>query len=466
MGDLLKGRLVGGLAASRFYPLAAQILTLAAFGVLIAGGLAAPHVSDKMAGILRNTNLAALVVWSLWWPLVIISASLLGRVWCQICPMELVTSLFSRVGLKRKAPRFLVSGWGVAVFYGLALLGFIRTFWAHRYPERMAYFFLFLFASAGVAGLVFEKRAFCNHLCPVGRLLGLYACCAPLEWRVRDPRTCESCRTKDCVAARNAYRLTARSCTSNLYPAAIADNRACLVCAQCRKVCPRDNLRLSWRKPLSDFFGGLRLATVEFLLLYLATGLVVWELAEEWAPAKSALEFLPARAVSLLGASGEAANLVQTAFLFVLVPGLLYLVPSLLGTRLNKTSLLDSAKTFGLILLPVVALGHAAKAVVRIASRLPYYPLAFQDPVGFSTAGLISSGELKVDKGIAAAADPGATGLALLFLAAALVSVWVIGLKSPLSRSLSRAGRAAYLIFATLDGAALLLATALARLAF
>ncbi|MDH4195929.1 MAG: 4Fe-4S binding protein [Candidatus Aminicenantes bacterium] len=252
MIDLLRFRVFGRLAASRSYPLIAQVIMLLGFGLVIAGGLAAPHVPAKMTGILRNTNLAALIVWSLWWPLVIISAAVVGRVWCQVCPMELVNSLVSRIGLKRKAPRFLTSGWGVAVFYSLALLGFIRTFWAHRYPERMAFFFLFLFASAMVAGAIFEKRAFCDDLCPVGRLLGLYACCAPLEWRVRDAKTCDVCRTKDCVAARHAYRLTARSCPSNLYPASIGDNRACLVCTQCRKVCPRENLRLSLRRPMAD----------------------------------------------------------------------------------------------------------------------------------------------------------------------------------------------------------------------
>ena len=54
MTDLLKYRVFGRLAASRFYPIAAQILTLVAFGLLIAGGLAAPHVEQKMAEVMRK----------------------------------------------------------------------------------------------------------------------------------------------------------------------------------------------------------------------------------------------------------------------------------------------------------------------------------------------------------------------------------------------------------------------------
>jgi len=463
MKDLLKSRIFGGLAASKLYPLAAQIFTLVVFGLLIAGGLAVPHVSAGMTGTLRNTNLAALIVWSLWWPLVIISASVLGRVWCQVCPMELVNSLFSRIGLKRKVPRFFISGWGVALYYSLALLGFIRTLLANRYPERMAAFFLFLFGSALVMGVVFEKRAFCNHLCPVGKLLGLYSCCAPLEWRVRDAKTCKDCRTKDCVAVENAYHLTGRSCTSHLYPAAIKDNRNCLVCTQCRKVCPSDNLRLSWRKPMADFFSGLRLSSVELFLLLLVSGLVVWELAEEWSPARSVLEFVPPKISAWLGFSGEAANLVQALVLFAILPGLLFLLPGLLGKRLNRISLLESARTFGLLFLPVVALGHLVKAMIRITSRLPYYSLAFKDPVGYSTANLIASGEMKVNTQIASFFSPFVSWLAMLVFAVALVSIWLIGLKSPTFKSFGRPGRISHLVIVTLYCATLLVIIVLAR---
>lgn len=57
------------------------------------GGLAADTGDMKFAKVLRNTNLANLIVWSYWWPIIILSAIFLGRVWCMVCPMELVTTL-------------------------------------------------------------------------------------------------------------------------------------------------------------------------------------------------------------------------------------------------------------------------------------------------------------------------------------------------------------------------------------
>jgi ferredoxin len=463
MRDLLRIRILDVLTSSRFYPLAARIFTLACFVVLIAGGLAVPHVSEKLAGTLRNTNLAALIVWSIWWPLMIISAVLLGRAWCQVCPMELVASLAGKLGLRRKPPVFLTSGWGVTVLYSLALLVFIRTFWAHRFPERMAFFFLFLLGAALVTGLIYEKRTFCSYLCPVGRLLGLYACCSGFEWRVRDRQVCEACRSKDCVAAKSAYRLTARSCSSNLYVANLTDNRDCLVCTDCRKVCPNNNLRFSPRRFFADFFGPLRLDTPEFFLLLLAGGLVVWEISEEWSAAKAAMLYVPDRITALVGASGEGAHLIHALVLFVALPVVLFLIPGIIGKWVNRISLMDSLKTFGLMFLPVVALTHMLKAVFRFVSRLPYYPLALKDPVGLETARALSEGTLVLDKRLPEALDPVLSALALVVFAAGLAAAWAIGMRSPQFKSLRRGGQVPYLTVVTLYAAVFITSTIFAR---
>ena len=210
-------RIVRGPAASRSYPLVAQVIVLLCFVLVIVGGLAAPHVSARMAGTLRNTNLAALVVWSLWWPLVIITAATLGRVWCQVCPMELVNSLVSRFGLRRPIPRFLSSGWGFSFFYALALLGFIRTLSANRYPDRMAYFFLFLLASCLVMGLVFESGPSSTFLCPsaAARLLRMLR----LAWNGAGPMSGRATASDHGLRGRQeCLRAAGRGCPATLFP--------------------------------------------------------------------------------------------------------------------------------------------------------------------------------------------------------------------------------------------------------
>ncbi|MCK4629411.1 MAG: 4Fe-4S binding protein, partial [Sedimentisphaerales bacterium] len=173
--NLLNVKLVRNLLASRWFPFVPQVMILIAFGLIIAGGWGVSTSDAALAKVLRNTNLSNLLVWSYWWPVIIVIAILTGRVWCTVCPMELVSTLATRIGLRRKVPGFFKSGWVITIFYTLILLVGIHTLSLHRLPHRMAIYMLMLLGVALVCGLVFEKRAFCSYVCPVGHLLGLYA---------------------------------------------------------------------------------------------------------------------------------------------------------------------------------------------------------------------------------------------------------------------------------------------------
>ena len=158
-----------------WFPLALQVMTLVVFVLLIVDGFAADTDDMAFARILRNTNLANLIVWSYWWPVIIISAIFFGRIWCMVCPMELLTSLAARIGLKRRPHRFVRSGWITTLFYILILFVGIHTLSIHRVPFRMSIYLLVLLASTVIVGLLFSRNAFCAYICPVGHLLGLYA---------------------------------------------------------------------------------------------------------------------------------------------------------------------------------------------------------------------------------------------------------------------------------------------------
>ncbi len=151
-----------------WFPLGLQILTLGVFVLLIIGGLAANTGDMTYAKVLRNTNVANLIVWSYWWPLIILFAVFLGRVWCMVCPMELATSLAAKVGLRRKPPAFFRSGWVITAFYILILFIGIHTLAIHRVPFRMAIYMILLFAAAVVSGLLFSRNTFALISVPWG----------------------------------------------------------------------------------------------------------------------------------------------------------------------------------------------------------------------------------------------------------------------------------------------------------
>ena len=63
----------------RWFPLVPQAVTLAVFALLVVGGLGVTTDDPAFAKVLRNTNLANLIVWSYWWPAIIATAVLFGR---------------------------------------------------------------------------------------------------------------------------------------------------------------------------------------------------------------------------------------------------------------------------------------------------------------------------------------------------------------------------------------------------
>ena len=413
--NLLNVRWIRTLLSSRWFPVVPQLIMLTAFGLLIAGGLGVKASDPGFAKVLRNTNPATLLVWSYWWPLVIVATILLGRAWCMVCPMELVTSLAGCIGLRRKVPHLFKSGWVITIFYTLIVIVGIHGLSLHRIPHRMALYLLMLLSVTVVVGLIYEKRAFCSYVCPVGHLLGLYALVSPLEWRADNLSLCKSCKTKDCVVKKNHYRIVGRSCTSYLYPATIKNNRDCLLCTQCLTACPHNNLRWSTRWPFADFFHAIELRAAHVGFILLVSGFAVYEILSEWPVSKAILTWVPRHFVGSLGITGPIADSVSAVIMFIVFPCVLLLAVLAL-VKIRSAVLYGAvAKILALLLLPTMVSAHLLKAILKMTSRIPYWPQIFSDPTGIVTANKILDGSLALDKSVLNALYP-----IISFMAAAL----------------------------------------------
>ncbi len=374
--NLLRVRWIAGLLSRRWFPLLPQLTMLAAFSMLIAGGLGVTTRDAGFAKVLRNTNLANLLVWSYWWPIIIVAAVLFGRIWCMVCPMELVAALAVRIGLRRKVPRLLKSGWIITAFFTLILIVGIHTLSLHRIPRRMAFYLLMLLGAALLTSLIYEKRAFCSYVCPVGHLLGLYALVSPFEWRADDISVCKSCKTKDCVTKKNRYRMVGRSCTSNLYPATIRDNRDCLLCTQCLKACPNDNIRFSVRKPFADFFGPIELRPAQAGFVLLVAAFIVYEILSEWSVSKAFLTWVPQHLTSALGVTGSTAGFISAVVMFIVFPAVLLSVTvALAKIRPGAAPIGTISTTLALLLIPTMASVHLLKAILKMKLTHPILAL-------------------------------------------------------------------------------------------
>jgi len=423
--NLLKIKYIGALFKARWFPIVPQLFMLAVFVLLVAGGLGVTADDPDFVYFLRSTNLSNLIVWSYWWPVIIIAAIFFGRLWCMVCPVELITYWAGRIGLRQQVPGILKSGWVVTIFYTLIWIVGVHTLAVNRIPHQMALYMLMLIILAVDISLIFRKRAFCSYVCPVGHLLGLYALMSPFEWRADDQSVCKSCKTKDCVVKKNHYRLTGRSCTSNLYPATIRDNRDCLLCTQCLKSCPYDNLRFSVRRPLADFFTAVNLRPAEVGFILLVGGFVVYEILSEWSVSLAILTWLPYRCTDALGITGSMANFVSAIIMFIVFPALVLLAVASLGRLASgrkAAPLGATVETFALLLLPTVAGVHIIKSILKMSSRIPYWRGALSDPKGIETAQRIVAGTLVLDKSVTNALDPAVSFAAAVVLLVALAA--------------------------------------------
>jgi len=222
----------------------ARAITLAGFVFTILVGLVGSPVGSH--------NFAIIFVWIAWWTaLKLVFIPLGGRSWCSVCPIPvpgewiqqggLLGRMTSRGGLGRRWPKRL-QGYGLQA--GAFLLIGLFSALTLTDPKVTALVLLGLFGLSIALSLAFERRAFCEHLCPIGGFTGLYSQAAPVELRVIDSQVCKDHQEKTCY----------QECPWGVYPLALKNNADCGLCLECVRVCPHDNLALNLRPFGADLF--------------------------------------------------------------------------------------------------------------------------------------------------------------------------------------------------------------------
>lgn len=226
--DLLRLAPLRQFLRSRWYPTSFQVLTVGFLGLLLAFAFLGPDRGGR--------NLATVVTWTLWWPLLPISLVLLGRAWCAICPLAAIASVAQRLAppvRQRVPPLVRRNGIWVMAFAFAGLTWIDRVSGITSAPRTTGIVLSLLLVGAVGASLAFQRRVWCRYLCPLGALSGLYAMAAPLALRPRRAE-CHQCAGKDC------YNGSARAsgCPLLEFPGNLDSNRNCNLCAQCLKACP------------------------------------------------------------------------------------------------------------------------------------------------------------------------------------------------------------------------------------
>jgi ferredoxin len=250
--DFARAPVVGWLLRRRALPFLLTAPTAAVVAlVLVSAGAGIDH---------PGFNFGAVFTWVVWWGLLLLSLAALGRAWCLVCPIGAVGEWIQRgafwgrsrlaAGFGLPWPRPLRNLW-LATALLVVFVWLDNGYGMSNSPRLTAGLIVVLTLLAAWLGLLFERRAFCRYVCPLTPLLGAFALVAPMEVRRREAEPCRTrCPTKDCYRGNDRHA----GCPMGEFPGAMDSNLHCIVCTECVRSCPWDNVALRLRAPGRDLW--------------------------------------------------------------------------------------------------------------------------------------------------------------------------------------------------------------------
>ena len=247
--ELTRSPFIKSVLKSRYPQLAVFIVMLVGYIFAILAGLIGTPVGSH--------NFSIVFVWIAWWAiLILVAVPFFGRGWCAVCPIPLPGEWLQRGAVLSppdRRPKWL----------NLRVPKMFRNIWL----QNISFLLLALFSSVllttpnitgivlaamlfAVAGLstIFERRAFCRYLCPVGGFIGLYSQTAPIELRIKDKQVCVTCEGKPCYnGSQVGY-----GCPWDAFPGGLTKNTYCGLCMECVRACPHDNIAVNLRPFSAD----------------------------------------------------------------------------------------------------------------------------------------------------------------------------------------------------------------------
>jgi polyferredoxin len=339
-------------------------------------------------------NFSIVFVWIAWWALLmLVAVPFFGRGWCSVCPLPAPGEWLQRgailkpqgrgINLGKRWPNRLRNIWLQNLAFTLVALFSAVVLTQPRVTALVLAAFLFI---ALGTSLIFERRAFCRYLCPVGGFIGLYSQLAPVEVRVKDASVCATHTTKTCYTGNaDGY-----GCPWQVFPGGLAKNTYCGACLECLRTCPHDNVVLNLRPFGADLAQpGRKLdeAFKAFIMLgsalaYSATFLGPWGALKMAAYEIGSPHWILYATVFL-------------AVIFILLPGLFW-ISVRAGNLLVRTQVATRTAFISLAyaLVPLGLCAWIAFSLAFVFANFSYLWPALSDPLGwgwnlFGTASMV-----------------------------------------------------------------------------
>ena len=373
--ELTRYPVVKATLRSRWPQFVIRVIALGGFVFAILSGLIGTPVGSH--------NFSIVFVWVVWWALLmLVVVPFLGRGWCAVCPLPMPGEWLQNgallkpkgrgFGLNRKWPRRFRNIWLQNIaFTLLALFSAVVL----TQPSVTGLVLLLFLIVALVTSLIYERRAFCRYLCPVGGFIGLYSQTAPVEVRVKDPAVCVVHSVKSCyTGSKEGY-----GCPWLVYPGTLTRNINCGLCLECLRTCTQDNIAFNLRAFGADLQqpvgGRLDEAFKAFIMLGAALTYSAVMLGP-WGVLKTAAYSIgtPAWLVYVLTLVG---------LIYVILPGT-FLIAVALGRALakSKAPLKKSFSALANALVPLGLMAWIAFSLSFVFASLSYLWPTLSDPLG------------------------------------------------------------------------------------
>ncbi len=356
---------------SRYPQLAVFIVMLAGYIFAILAGLIGTPVGSH--------NFSIVFVWIAWWAiLILVAVPFFGRGWCAVCPIPLPGEWLQRgaVGsppekrpkwLNLRWPKFLRNIWLQNIsFLLLALFSSVLLTTPNITGVVLA---AMLFAAIGLS-TIFERRAFCRYLCPVGGFIGLYSQTAPIELRIKDKQVCVTCDGKPCYNGSQA----GYGCPWDIFPGGLTKNTYCGLCMECIRTCPHDNIAINLRPFSADLAKpSIRMDEAFKAFIMLGSAMIyAGVLLGPWGAFKDAAYNVGTSAWFIYA-------VVFLAIIFIVLPGFFAL--GILQTKSTR-SLKQRFAALATALIPLGLMFWVAFSLSFVLTNASYIIASLSDPLG------------------------------------------------------------------------------------
>lgn len=372
--ELTRSIFIKNALKSRYPQLAVFIVMLIGYIFAILAGFIGTPVGSH--------NFSIVFVWIAWWAiLILVAVPFFGRGWCAVCPIPLPGEWLQRGAILNppdKKPKWL----------NLRVPKIFRNIWLQNISFLLLALFssvllttpsitgivltAMLFAAIGLS-TVFERRAFCRYLCPVGGFIGLYSQTAPIELRIKDKQVCVTCEGKPCYNGSSA----GYGCPWDVFPGGLTKNTYCGLCMECIRTCPHDNIAVNLRPFSADLAKPSTRMDEAFKAFIMLGSAMIYAgvLLGPWGTFKDAAYNVGSSAWFLYA-------IIFLAIIFIILPGFFTLMISLTPRSLGERRGARGFASLSTALIPLGLMFWVAFSLSFVLTNASYILAALSDPLG------------------------------------------------------------------------------------